>query len=387
MILIYEQDLTHYRASFYDFLSGLINEDICVIHGEGEPNSHHISVHKNERRSFKIETIKRIWFGRRVYFHSPFHLRKLDLSQLSCVIHRGAVRNLGLLLEIKYFKRKGIPVVIRGQGFSRTRVFNPNSNLVDRYHKLIVDSSNSFLCYTHGDKKILDQFSNPKKIVVGVNTLNTNILNEHYIKLRDLGRQHVKDSLGLFRKNYLCYVGRLSKRKRVDLLIDIYVKLKKSQDVGLIIIGGGEYEMELNQIISKLNIRDVVLTGPLSPDDFLTSSYIFASDTVVIPGWLGLAVNHAFILGTPIVGCIESDNLQDHGPEASYIVNGYNGILAKAQTEDSFIESINNAFDESLRLSDGARKYAVENLTVEKMAEGYIQAIEFARQDLNRKHQ
>src|SRR5690606_36876721 len=145
--------------------------------------SHHVSVDHTEDRAFAIKEIQRYWIGRKAYFHHPGHMKRYVSDALSCVIHRGAVRNIGLLLEIGYYKNKGIPVVVRGQGFSRNRGLNPRFNLIDKYHKRIVDSADAFLCYTKGDKEILDQFSDPERIVVGVNTLNTDILDAHYRKM------------------------------------------------------------------------------------------------------------------------------------------------------------------------------------------------------------
>jgi glycosyltransferase involved in cell wall biosynthesis len=381
MILIYEQDITHYRASFYDFLAKQLNEEILILYGEGEPNSYHIMMGKDEMRFFKSEKIKRYWFGRKFYIHHPFHMKKYVGLGVSCVIHRGAIRNAGLIREIKYYQKQGIPVVVRGQGYSRNREFNPDKNLVDRLHKKIVDTGDAYLCYTHGDKTVLDRYNVPDKIVVGINTLNTEILTDHYNTLQGFGKSATKEELGLPRKHYLCYIGRLSKRKKLDKLISSFEQSKRKHDLGLIIIGAGEYEQDLRKYIEDNHIDDVVFTGSLSPDSLETSKYIFSSDIVFIPGWLGLAVNHAFFLGKPIVGSIENEDLRNHGPEAEYVVHGFNGTISKSDDTDAFVQAIDTTFDNLETLGINALAYAQENLTVQKMAEGYIEAINKVRGD------
>ena len=48
-----------------------------------------------------------------------------------------------------------------------------------------------------------------------------------------------------------------------------------------------------------------------------------ASDAVVIPGYVGLAVNHAFAHGLPVITC----QSEIHSPEIEYIENDVNGLI------------------------------------------------------------
>src|SRR5690606_9587436 len=126
--------------------------------------------------------------GRSFYVQSLSSINDiLTHYDVTCVIHRGAIRNLTLLREINFFRKRGIPVILRGIGYSVRRKFNPKRNLIDRLHKKIIDRANAYLCYTKGSKVLLDGYYDPQKIFVAVNTLNSDILTDHYNQLSETG--------------------------------------------------------------------------------------------------------------------------------------------------------------------------------------------------------
>jgi len=385
IILIFEQDLTHYRASFYDYLSKRIDEEILVLYGQSEPGSHHMVDYMDEKRLYKVQEIKRRWVGNKVYYQSRSLIKQIiKNNDVSCVIHRGAIRNIGLFFEIKLFERHNIPVVLRGIGHSVRRKFDPKKNLVDRIHKKIVDSCAAYLCYTVGSKKILDKFYDEEKIIVAVNTLNSEVLIDHLNSLNEVGKESVKRELKLNQRRYLIHVGRLSLRKKIDVLLDIYSAVKKEVlDIGLIIVGDGPEMDGLKEKVAINNIDDVVFTGSISSESILASKYIYVSDVVVIPGNIGLSANHAFLLGKPIVGHVlpkEVVHPKDyiHGPEHEYLIDGYNGISVPTHDVSAFCQAVIKILNDD-KYSENALLYAYKNLTVEEMVKGYLTAIDYAR--------
>lgn len=383
MILIFEQDLTHYRASFYDYLSKTIKDEILILYGKGAPNSSHIFLEDDTDRNYRTLEISRSWIGKTTYFQSFSSIRKIiNDNDVSCVIHRGAIRNLGLLRELSFFRKNGIPVILRGIGYSVRRDFKPSINLVDKYHKAIIDSSNAYLCYTDGSKKILDKFYSPEKIFVAVNTLNSNLLLSHNEELNLIGKEKIKKELKLKKDIYLIHIGRMSTRKKLDKLLDIYVNVKKkNSNIGLILIGDGVHKQMLMERVRSNNIEDVTFTGALSSEDILTSKYLFISDVMVIPGNLGLTVNHAFLFGKPVIGHVISPNQKRpknyiHGPEHEYLIDGYNGITLQNEEVSSYTNAIFEVL-KNPKYGKNAFDYAQNNLTVQKMTEGYINAMEY----------
>lgn len=381
MIVIFEQDLTHYRAAFYDYLGKVLEEDILILYGKGEPGSDHIFIEEETERGFKTLKIPRKWIGRSYYFQSLSDIKKaISGYNITCVIHRGAIRNLGLFREVRYFKKKGIPVIIRGKGFGNGRSFNPSKSLLDRVHKKIVDVADIFLCYTDGSREILSKFCDANKVYVAVNTLNSNLLKAHLATLRDQGKREIKKELRLAKDKYLIHVGRFTRRKKIQKLIDIYVDYKKmDNNVGLILIGDGPDNMNLRNYVAENKIEDVVFTGASSSENLLTSKYIFSADIFIIPGAIGLSINHAFLLGLPVIAYVApeghvTDKDYMHGPEFEYLINGYNGVSVPDTEIGSFVDAVIEVLQDTSYAAN-ALEYGYNKLTVEKMAEGYLTAI------------
>lgn len=89
MILIFEQDLTHYRASFYTYLAQLIKDDILILYGKGEPNSNHIFIENDSERNYKTIEIRRKWIGKSLYFQSLKDIKNvIEENNITCVIHQ-----------------------------------------------------------------------------------------------------------------------------------------------------------------------------------------------------------------------------------------------------------------------------------------------------------
>jgi predicted RNA-binding Zn-ribbon protein involved in translation (DUF1610 family) len=68
--------------------------------------------------------------------------------------------------------------------------------------------------------------------------------------------------------------------------------------------------------------------GPIQ-DSAALSRIFRASDAVVIPGYVGLAVNHAFAHGRPVITCRSAI----HSPEIDYIEHDVNGLILPSLPE------------------------------------------------------
>lgn len=385
MILIFEQDLTHYRALFYEYLAGFLDEKLLIVYGKGEPSAFHILEEISPQRTFKTQEIYRRWIGRFVYFNSFRDIRAIAKdNNITCVIHRGAIRNFGLYREIRFFKKKGIPVVLRGIGFSTKRNFDPKINLADKYHQFIINACDAYLCYTEGSKKKLDKFYDPTKIFVAVNTLNSDLMEDHFCQLEKIGKASIKDELGLKCDKYIIHVGRMSPRKKVKDLVDIYAKVKTDKEsIGLILVGDGEERLKLQEYIGNNDIQDVLFTGAISSENILVSKYLYISDVFLITGNIGLSVNHAFFFGVPVVGFIAKEEMNKPSgyvltPEHEYLIDGYNGVVVKNYNLNDFSTAVKNVLGAS-ELSENAHNYAQTYLTVEAMAKGYLAAINYVK--------
>ena len=128
----------------------------------------------------------------------------------------------------------------------------------------------------------------------------------------------LKKELGFEGKKVILCVGRLSTHDRkVDLLYDGF-KLIKDENIHLAVVGTGVTEEQQEKLNAHPRCK---YFGPIFDPVKINEIYKMA-DLFVMPGGVGLAINHAFHHGLPIL--IENVN---HSPEAYFLEPGKNGYI------------------------------------------------------------
>ncbi|MBI5022145.1 MAG: glycosyltransferase family 4 protein [Ignavibacteriales bacterium] len=106
-------------------------------------------------------------------------------------------------------------------------------------------------------------------------------------------------------KNLIGYFGRLKKYKSVDHLLQAFVRIKRElPDASLVIVGDGDYRLQLESLANALGISSSVrFTGYVSEEEKvrLLQEMLFMVNTSAKEGW-GLTVIEANACGTPVVG-------------------------------------------------------------------------------------
>ncbi|HEV7250029.1 MAG TPA: glycosyltransferase family 4 protein [Shinella sp.] len=128
----------------------------------------------------------------------------------------------------------------------------------------------------------------------------------------------------------LLYVGRLVPRKEVDSLVRFAVANPHvdGRPVDVLVIGDGEERAKLEALAGDApNIR---FAGAIDPSDMRLARAMKLSRAVVIPGYLGLAINHAFAHGRPIV----TRKHDFHSPEIEYLTEGEDSLLIPGDEAD-----------------------------------------------------
>ena len=118
-------------------------------------------------------------------------------------------------------------------------------------------------------------------------------------------------------------------------------------------------------------VPGVHMTGE-SYDHEMIAAYMKLASALVIPGFVGLAVNHAFAHGLPVI--TRTNEL--HSPEIEYLVPGENGLIVDGDL-DAFLLAIEDFVNNPAlrqRLSAGALA-SREGLRIEHMAEQFDLAV------------
>jgi glycosyltransferase involved in cell wall biosynthesis len=186
-------------------------------------------------------------------------------------------------------------------------------------------------------------------------------------------KEDIKKALGIPFKKVVLFVGRVTKSKRLDDLLEASQFL--DEGVGLVIVGGGLSSAQRERISQS---RNIIYLGEIYEGDKVNRIFKMA-DVFCIPGKMGLGINQAYYWGLPAV-------TQDvrHSPEIMYLKNGQNGFIVERGNLRSLAQKLNYLVSspEIQEKFGSAAKHEIElNGSIDKMCDGFLQALRFVDKD------
>lgn len=166
------------------------------------------------------------------------------------------------------------------------------------------------------------------------------------------------------------FVGRLQRRKRVEALIAACARA--GTDCRLLIVGDGPDRRRLERIADDL-LPDAIFTGDLRGNAL--GRCFLAADLFVLPGTGGLALQEAMLYGKPVAAA-EAD-----GSQKDLIRDGENGWLLPPGNDEALLRTLREALADPVRLAGmgrASRRIVRRTATMEKMIDGFLQAMRFA---------
>lgn len=193
------------------------------------------------------------------------------------------------------------------------------------------------ICVSNDSKTIFDELYNEysNKSMVIYNMINK-------LEIEKLSNESVNYD---FNVSTVVAVGRLTEQKRFDILIRAHKKLiDEGIEHNLLILGAGPKELDLVNLISKLDVMDTVtlLGFKENPYPYIKNATIYAmsSDFEGLP----LVITEALVLGKAIV------STRCTGP-TELLGNGKYGLLSECGDTDGLKESIKKLItDDKLRI-------------------------------------
>ena len=181
----------------------------------------------------------------------------------------------------------------------------------------------------------------------------------------------------------IIFIGRLLKRKRVDILLKAFQMVnKKLPDSELLIIGDGPERQRLECMVQELSIeKNVKFLGAIY-DKVLKGKYMMVSSVFVLPGLGGLSINEAMCFGLPVV-CSIGD-----GTEKQLVYDGVTGYLANDSDANDYAEKICAILqDDKLRvaMSEHARAIIQDKVNIWSMISGFQDALRYVARDKGNK--
>jgi glycosyltransferase involved in cell wall biosynthesis len=265
------------------------------------------------------------------------------------------------LFSLFYSKLINIKTIYYGHGLD---VSSRNKKWKVYLQNIIHLLFDRILLYGENEKKYLWKINKNKAFVAG----NTLLLRGYEI-LTNTGKGELRGKYNIKEEKVVLFCGRIEQRKRIDILIDIFVQKYRNQlDVCLVIVGPGLSEK--HQSIAK-QITNIYYLGPVY-DEAVINELFYLSDVFCVPGSLGLGLVEAMYWGNPIL----TMNVL-HGPEICYLKDGFNGYIVndKVQIIHKLDLLIGN---DSLRnkLSINARETIIKEATLERMFKGFYDVLE-----------
>jgi len=227
----------------------------------------------------------------------------------------------------------GIKFILWGHGYDRSKGFNPEKSFNDKLRLFLIKKADAVIFYGREAKQLFAKYVNSNKLFVASNCLNTNILSAIRDKLEKEGREKLKKRIGFRDKYNLIFIGRLLKYKNAQILIDVYEYLVSifGNIISIHFVGDGDYLNQLKEIVRYKGIENNIKFYGEVHDDTKNGELLYCSDLMVMPGPVGLSVNHAFNFDCPVVTYQQKGN----GPEIEYLINEKTGFIVENHSAEA----------------------------------------------------
>jgi glycosyltransferase involved in cell wall biosynthesis len=271
---------------------------------------------------------------------------------------------------LMWFRKKyGYKLALWGHGteFQRT-VTSPLAHFIK---SRVFGKVDFWFAYTPGVAKLVEDRGYPHdRICTTYNSVDTASEVAFHKSVTEKDKQALRAELGMQPgAKLVCYCGSLYKAKRLDFLLDACKAIRtKGLDLHLAVIGGGSEGAYLESL--RGDHQWLHLPGSLHGKQ--KALYLAASEYLLIPGVVGLAVVDAFAHECPLI----TTSIPGHGPEIEYLVNGVNGVIAENEIDD-YVRCLERALtDEEFgsRLRQGCRGAAAD-ITIENMIEHFATGV------------
>ena len=362
-VVIVQEILTAYRVPFYERLrERLLAAGVELVLVHGFPAGPRASRGDQGTVPWAVTTDNRhlsVFPGRTPLVWQP--LPRSVVRRADVVVIEQANRQLvNYLLLLRAALRHRPRVVFWGHG-ANLQVDGLLGQLGEGFKRSISRRAHWWLAYTEGSADRVAAFGFPRdRITVVQNAVEVTVPTTPVDRV----------------PGQCVYVGSLYSHKRIAFLVEAARRTAALRDdFRLVVIGDGEDRPMLEEAAARepwLEVR-----GPMFGDE--TMRVLAASNLLLMPGLVGLAIVDSFATGCPMV----TVDLPLHSPEIEYLRDGVNGVVLPAgATPEQYGERVARLLgDEATldRLREGcavsAATYTVDAM-VKHFAEGLLAALE-----------
>ena len=304
---------SHYRESIYNLMDKEIGCDF--VFGDEEPSIKEMDcgVLSNVKRVHYTWILKKILYIKNVLLYLVLNYDTIVVTPAT-----NSITHWLLLLLYKMLPNRRIYYWTHGlYGWeSKRQLFFKNL--------MFKNATGLFLYGNYAKKIMIANGYNPNKMHVVFNSMDyDNQINlRERIESSDIFKKHFNNS-----NSTIIVIGRLNRRKKIDLLVNAVNNLKnKDIIINVVIVGDGEEKERLEQMVSDFDLKKQFWFYGACYDEYTNAELIYNSDLCVVPGDIGLTAIHAMTYGVPV---ISHDCFPSQGPEIEIIEPGVTGKLFK----------------------------------------------------------
>ena len=347
VLLIHGGYVPHYRVPVYNHLSRYLRE-----------------------RSFRLTvTSEGIQPGNRAPVEFDFASMHLSSFSIAGLVWRGKFDVVIMFVDMRHLYL--FPVYLAVKGIMRRKMIwwgqgrdlaEPNAILKNAAYATEHTLCDAIILYAeHLKKYIAPRLRH--KVFIANNTLALT-----YPDSPPGSKEKVLRAFNIYTaKNIIC-MGRFQKRKRIDHLVAA-MKLMDRPDIGLILVGP-----DTEGVLKDIDAPNIYKLGPIYGEERF--DLLSAADVYCLPGAVGLSIVDAFHCGLPFV-----TEEGDESAEIAYLRHGENGFIVPRGDTEELAKSLLLLLDnDSLqaRLSNAARREVATNANIERLCEGFENALRFA---------
>ena len=284
-----------------------------------------------------------VWFSLKLFFVNTSMSKEIENDKPD-IIHTIGLRSFQSIIAWRVSKKLNIPLVVSDQGGLTTHPFLAESGfflktlykIQDFFIRKIINDASVISVANEYEQKIFSSLNKKSRIEIIRNGIN----------LKKLVSKHNFKEKYQINSNFILFVGRFSKSKGIETLINAFSIVKnelKDSDIRLVIMGVDfGYQAEMEKLIKKLNLSEEIKVIKNPPRDDVISAY-GESEFLVLPSqWelSPLVPLESFAFKKPVI------STNSHGIPYT-VQNNKNGILVEPENPFELSNAIMKLLNDS----------------------------------------
>ena len=280
----------------------------------------------------KLHNIKHILFFKNIIWQRGI-INTILNKEYDSIILLGDMKILSNWIAILICKLKGKEVCLWTHG-----IYGNENFFKMQLRILFLSLADQIFLYENRAKNILlKKGFSENKLKVVFNSINLDEQTVAYKKQSTFVNKNEHNKIFS-----IIFFGRLTRIKRVDILINAVIKLNtKDLSYKLSIIGDGPEKNNLLKIVKSLNAEKNIFFYNATYSEDEIAKFFLNSDLLVSPGNVGLNAVHSLSYGTPV---ITHNKFENQMPEHEIIIESFNGLFFEYNNLESLEHKIQNWF-------------------------------------------